>query len=57
MARGNPKRRFGGKMYHRLTQGWPDKTSALRSAKNMRNIGYKARVVFEGRFYRVYLRE
>lgn len=53
----NPKRRIAGRLYTRATQGWPDKKDALRAAKNMRNIGYKARVTFEDGYYRIYWRE
>jgi len=57
MARGNPKKRIGGKVYTRATQGWPIKRDAMRAAKNMRDIGYKSRVVFEDGYYRIYWRE
>ena len=39
--------------YRKSTQGWPDKKSALKAAKSMREIGYKARVAFDGKWYKV----
>ena len=57
MPWGNLKKRIGGKVYTRVEQGWPHKSDALRAAKGMRNIGYKARVTFEDGYYRIYWRD
>lgn len=54
---GNPKKRFGGKLYTRSSQGWPNKQDALRAAKSQRAIGYKSRVHFDGKWWRIYWRE
>ena len=56
-SRGNPKKKIGGKLYTRASQGWPNKNDAMKSAKSMRSIGYKARVVLEDGYYRIYWRE
>ena len=57
MSRGNPKKKIGGKIYTRATQGWGSKADALRAAKNQRKIGYKARDTFEDGYWSIYYRE
>ena len=46
------------KGYHVSGQGWPkeDKKGALRAAKSLRKIGFKARVAFDGKWYRVLIK-
>ena len=48
---------MSGKIYHRSTQGWKFRAGALRAAKGLRDIGYKARVKYEPPWYRVYWSE
>ena len=41
------------KGYHRSTQGWPNKKEALKAAKRMRDIGYKARVAYDAPWWKI----
>ena len=41
------------KGYHKSQQGYPNRKDALRAAKGLRKIGYKARVVHDGKWYRI----
>lgn len=41
------------KGYHASSQGWPAREDAVKAAKNMRKIGYRARVIHHGNYHKV----
>jgi len=47
------RRKFNGQYYNR-TRAEYTKKEATDKAKGMRSVGYKARVVFEDGYYRLY---
>ena len=52
---GATRRKFDGKNYFRCQQGYPRKQEAKTAAAKLRKIGYKARVVYEDGFWRIYV--
>lgn len=51
-----PGKRINGKVYNKSAKSWSRKSEALRVAKRMRALGYKARVEPVGNRYWVYWR-